>query len=167
MSILSLHPKQVQLYVADAGHPAAGRVRTIVKDETDTDLSLVYLDSDGQVNSNAQRGTPSTHAGVCACVVGGMGWGGGGAGRFWLCWWWWWWCEGARGARSSACTHWGERAGWWKQLQGGTTTRLYLHLVPPLRGVCWIARFGAAGSAAQRLRCATGPTLGLAAKLSA
>lgn len=83
-----------------------------MKDETDTDLSLVYLDSDGQVNSNVERGPPSTHAGVCACVVGGMGWGGGGAGRFWLCcWWWWWWCEGARGARSPACTHWGERAG--------------------------------------------------------
>lgn len=50
-------PNQVGIYLPDAGHPAYGLVRAILKDSTDSSTYLVFLDSDGMVDSNANRST--------------------------------------------------------------------------------------------------------------
>ena len=54
-------PNQVAIYVPDAGHPAFGTVRAIVKDSNDNAWDMTYLDSDGQIESNANR-SKSTHS---------------------------------------------------------------------------------------------------------
>jgi hypothetical protein len=44
----------VAVYVPESGHPAYGGVRAYVKDANDQG-DLAYLDSDGQLNNNANR----------------------------------------------------------------------------------------------------------------
>ena len=60
----------MDIYLADRDHPAYGVVRAIVRDDTDTANTLTFLDSDGAVNSNANRSSS-----------GGIGGGGGGSSR--------------------------------------------------------------------------------------
>lgn len=48
-------PNQVAIYVPDAGHPAYGTLRAMVKDSNDNSWDMTYLDSDGSIESNAER----------------------------------------------------------------------------------------------------------------
>ena len=50
----SVLPSQVAVYVPESGHPAYGAVRAYVKDANDQG-NLAFLDSDGQLNNNANR----------------------------------------------------------------------------------------------------------------
>ena len=45
---------QIQIYLPENEHPAAGLVRTVVKDSTDLDTAA-FLDSDGHYNDNSAR----------------------------------------------------------------------------------------------------------------
>ena len=45
---------QIQVYLPENQHPAAGLVRTVVKDSTDLDTAA-FMDSDGHYNDNSAR----------------------------------------------------------------------------------------------------------------
>ena len=45
---------QIQIYLPENQHPAAGLVRTVVKDSTDLDTTA-FMDSDGHYNDNSAR----------------------------------------------------------------------------------------------------------------
>ncbi len=45
---------QIQIYLPENQHPAAGLVRTVVKDSTDLDTAA-FMDSDGHYNDNSAR----------------------------------------------------------------------------------------------------------------
>lgn len=52
-AVSGVSPNQVGIYVPEQGHPAFGAVRAFVMDSNDN--FLAYVDSDGLVNSNANR----------------------------------------------------------------------------------------------------------------
>ena len=49
---------QIHVYLPENGHPAAGLVRTVVKDSTDAGGSA-FLDSDGHYDDNGPRTAPN------------------------------------------------------------------------------------------------------------
>ena len=51
---LSIFCLQIQIYLPENQHPAAGLVRTVVKDSTDLDTTA-FMDSDGHYNDNGAR----------------------------------------------------------------------------------------------------------------
>lgn len=51
---MNTHAMQIQIYLPENEHPAAGLVRTVVKDSTDLDTPA-FLDSDGHYNDNSAR----------------------------------------------------------------------------------------------------------------
>ncbi|KAK9797358.1 hypothetical protein WJX73_002152 [Symbiochloris irregularis] len=54
----SFAPNTINVYLPESGHPAAGLVRTVVKDSTDLGNVQTYLDSDGMINDDNNRTSP-------------------------------------------------------------------------------------------------------------